>query len=669
MTTRFSHIKQHLEQKFWFRLSVVFLLSLRLIIIPATSNSFDLGAMATIPQRLFTIGSSPFIQIVKNPLVFIPYLPQYALFLKIEGWLARNYDPFLESALLKAPILLAELIVAILILKITQNFTHDKALGRLAALLWLINPTSFWWGAGSGHYVMWGIAAMVASFYLILRGWHIWALAFLSFFAALYYYPAILLPLFLLFIVANTKKKRTLWTDLGYFVRMSLIFAIFFAIQLAPLFLAENGLFRSYVFKGLLWQADAGSQGGKLSALDAVPIYDYSWYPWPYQLITGNYPTNQNAPTLYALTGKLNFFGPLIASFYILYLLWKYLVRHREEPYPFQRLVTDSFLTLTLTIISFGGFHSSFILWLIPFSIIYSMISSDYRLAIVGLCMGILNQYRSSFYPGLWERVVALPDILKVFYWRHDIPNYVLDGFVKMLMLLPGVALTLPHLSSGQSERKDYFAPLSLSVLLAVEVIVFITIETCMLYSALWQGKLQPRPTQLDVNVYYLSSDTQRIELVGDHTLRVSLTRASSYSDEEIVKKFVFGENYRRFYSFRLFFLGLHEQDIQNVTIGQCQPRLVGVTEISRFSATGISYDYANCFGELSPDGFPVPVTVVLDPNISIQKVPPNIFAIATFIPRYDYLPEQTRVVNLSAIAGVGIFVLLCVAVGVLLMG
>jgi hypothetical protein len=450
---------------------------------------------------------------------------------------------------------------------------------------------------------------------------------------------------------------------------MSLVFAIFFAIQLAPLFFAENGLFRSYVFKGLFWQTDTGSQGGKLSALEAVPIYDYSWYPWPYQLITGVYPTNQNAPTLYALTGKLNLVGPLLASLYVLYLLWKYLMRHRDEPYTPQRLVADSFLTLTLTILSFGGFHSSFILWLIPFSIIYSMISSDYRLAIVGLCMGILNQYRSSFYPGLWERVASLPDILKVFYWRNDIPNYVLDGFVKMLMLLPGVALTLPHLPSSQSEPKGYFAPLGFSVLLAVEMIVFITIEACMLYSALWQGKLQPRPMQLDVNVYYLSPDAQRIELMGDHTVRVSLTRASSYGDEQIVKKFVFGENFRRFYSFRLFFLGLHEQDIQNVTIGQCQPRLVGVTEIWRFSATGISYDYANCFSELSPEGFPVPVTVVLASNVSTQKVPPNIFAIATFIPRYDYLPEQTRAVNLSAIAGIGILVLLCVAVGVLLKG
>jgi hypothetical protein len=660
---------QHLEQKFWFQLSVGFLLFLRLIIIPVTSNSFDLGAMATIPQRLFTIGSSPFIQIVKNPLVFIPYLPQYALFLKIESWQAHSYDPFLESALLKTPILLAELIIAILILKITQNFMHDRTLGRLAALLWLINPTSFWWGAGSGHYIMWGIAAMVASFYLILRERHIWALAFLSFFAALYYYPAILLPLFLLFAVANAKTKRTLRADLGYFVRMSLVFVIFFAIQLAPLFLAENGLFRSYVFKGLLWQADAGSQGGKLSALDAVPIYDYSWYPWPYQLITGVYPTNQNAPTLYALTGKLNFVGPLLAGVYILYLLWKYLVRHRDEPYTPQRLVADSFLTLTLTIISFGGFHSSFILWLIPFSIIYSMISSDYRLAIVGLCMGILNQYRSSFYPGLWERVVTLPDILKVFYWRQEIPNYVLDGFVKMLMLLPGIALTLPRPPSSRSERKSYFAPLSLSVLLAVEVIVFITIEACMLYSALRQGKIQPRPTQLDVNVYYLSPDVQHIELIGDHTVRVSLTRAASYGDEQIVKKFVFGENFRRFYNFRLFFLGLHEQDIQNVTIGQCQPRLVGVTEIWRFSATGMSYDYANCFGELSPEGFPVPVTVVLNSNISTQKVPSNIFAIATFIPRYDYLPEQTRAVNLASIAGVGMLILLCIAVCVLLIG
>ena len=659
-------------QKTWFQLSVFFLVVLRVFILPWTAHTFDQAAMASVANRLFIIGSSPLMHFAKSPLLGVPFVIQYALFLKILEWLGLGYNPHLELLLLKIPTLIADLLIAILILKIVAHVTRNRRAGRLAALLWLINPTAFWWGSVSGHYAIFGVAAMVLAFYLALRGHQVLALAALSFHAALYYYPAILLPLFLLFFATTTGQNRNLRAIFRYFARMTVVFGVFWAIQLAPLFLADGELFREPLVKGVLWHAAPSSPFAHLPGVAKLAYY--SWYTWPHKVITGLHPDSQNAPVLYNLAHWIMPLGPLLAVVYGLYLLVIYSILRRGKVYTYRRLVADSLVVLTLELMTFSNMHESFILWLIPLCVLYAAISSNYPLAVVGLVMGTLNQYRPISYLGIWERAVPLADIFRIFPWRVAIPDYELSGFVVMLMLLLILAiLGLPG-SSPSKVQRGYFAPISLAVALAVLMLLFMNIEALMLYSGLRRGDATSRTAQLHAVDYKLFPSIQSEELIDNRDLRVHilLERGASFGDEKVMKKYVYGASYRRFFDFRLFFDSIFEGDIKSVMIGSCHPTPLGAQEfrgLGGYRSWGLTYDFAPCFDELGSEGYPVPVIVVFDKDISVQYPAHRVSALATFIPCTDYLPERAWAVNILAIVSLGVMTLFVVVVAILLHG
>jgi len=666
-----NRLVERFGQRPWFSLTVLFLVILRVTVLPFTAHAFDEGAMASIANRLFIIGSSPLMHCAKSPLFGVPYVTQYALFLKIVEWLGLGYNPHLELLLLKIPTLIAELLIAILILKIVVHVTQNRRAGRLAVLLWLINPTAFRWGSVSGHYGMFGVLGTVLALYLASRGRQVLAMAALSVHAAMYYYPAVLLPLFLLFFATETQEDRNLWAVLRYFARMTIVFGIFCAVQVLPLLVADGGLFRLPFLKGLLYQASPSQPFSHSTG--AAQLADFSWYTWPYKAITGLHPDAQNAPILYDLAHWITAVGPILAVGYILWLFRRYLILRRGEAYAYKDMVADSFLVLTLALVTFSSMHESYILWLMPFSVLWSALSSDYRLAALGLVMGTLNQFRGVFYLSIWERAVPLTDILQVFPWRITLPtDPALSGFVVMLMLLPFLAiLRLPRQPVGKP--KVGFAPIGLCVILAMLTLLCVNVQALVLCAALLRGNAASRTAQLDAVNYQLVPIVESTTLTESQDLEVQvlLVRNPIYGDEEVVRRYVYGVPYRRFFEFRLFFPSVF-RGIKSVKIGSCQPAPLGIRDFWRLRAlggSGLTYDFAPCLAELGPSGFPIPVSVVFDKDISVQDLEHRIFALARFIPQTDYLPERTWLVNALAVISIGVSASFFVVVRILMRG
>ena len=288
--------------------------------------------------------------------------------------------------------------------------------------------------------------------------------------------------------------------------------------------------------------------------------------------------------------------------------------------------------------------------------------------------MGTLNQCRGVFYLGLWERAVPLADILPVFPWRITIPtDPALAGFAVMLILLLVLAMLRSPRPPGLRAPKVYFAPIGLCAVVAVLMLVFLNVEAFLLYSALWRGDAFSRTEQLYGPDYRLVPKVQSTELTENQDLQVKavLVREASYGDEEVVRRYVYGSPYRRFFDFRLVF-PLVFDGIKSVTIGSCQPTPLGVQEIYSLRALGgwaLAYDLAPCFNELDHEGFPIPVTVVFDKDISVQDPADRMVALATFIPSIDYLSERAWLVNALAVVSLGLSAGFLIVVGILLRG
>ena len=65
-----SRLVKRAGERPWFQLLTLALVAMRVFVLPGASHAFDAGAMASHAQRLFIIGSSPFMHVVKSPLFF-----------------------------------------------------------------------------------------------------------------------------------------------------------------------------------------------------------------------------------------------------------------------------------------------------------------------------------------------------------------------------------------------------------------------------------------------------------------------------------------------------------------------------------------------------------------------------------------------------------------------
>lgn len=188
-------------------------LVIREVLAPFTGHPFDLEIFARVGQ-IASQGKNPYVMLA--PLEGISFTPYGELFSVgypplwplICGVMYAAYEllrpivdsPLVYYALLKQPIIFADLLCAFLLLRLTQG-----AAGKKATAFWLFNPLVIIFSSMWGIFDSMAISLCLASLLLIVRGKDRWGSAFIGIATSLKLLPSIWIPVNALF-----SKRRAL---------------------------------------------------------------------------------------------------------------------------------------------------------------------------------------------------------------------------------------------------------------------------------------------------------------------------------------------------------------------------------------------------------------------------------------------------------------------------
>ena len=214
------------DQKVWYAV-LALSVSIRVMVAPFTGHPYDLGIwMAS--GRYVAAGTSPYLA---HP--HIGYPPLWALWCGV-AYLVSNFlspgNQFLYISVIKIPIITADVVLAIMILKASRNSSlNSKNSGRFLVTSFLLNPYVLMVG------VVWGmmdnlVAVLLIASIMLLTSKPTLSGAAASLAVALKLYPILFLPLLLVF-SARTRKFTHLAKWLLAFLTTTLV-AIWFPFVL-----------------------------------------------------------------------------------------------------------------------------------------------------------------------------------------------------------------------------------------------------------------------------------------------------------------------------------------------------------------------------------------------------------------------------------------------------
>lgn len=654
-----------LGQPPWYQWVLLLLILSRIAIAPLASHELDNASLISVSRRFFEYDLPIVDHWNKTVLAIVPLVTQYALYMKTLDWFHANHNALLLLTITKIPMLAGDLLIAYLLYRIIVYIKGEKQLGRLAILIWLINPLPFWWSTISGSYAIFAPVCIVFAIYLALTRRQILCLLCLSVASALYYYPLVLLPLFLFYFL-TTGKHKGLIASVRFLAKRTIAFGLFVVVQYIPFLAAEDGgYYLRQAVTSLAFHTNPAGTRSTHRALDVVPMVDISWLKWPYMKLTGIEPNSLNSPALIRFSGYMTLVGPLLAAVCIGVLFYQLFLSKKggDDAYRYgiDRLLLDSLLVLSVSLSTCGNMHESFFLWLLPFYIVYSLAHSDYRLLVMGLVLGVVTCFRNAAYQGIWMNLFQLDDLFHIFSWGTP-SHAALPGLVKMLLILSGIAVAVTR---GR-HKQHQLAPIGLSMALAGLVIVFLNWQGMQLYSALAANEM-PVSTRLSAGeeasmTYRLYPADATLEVVDSQyvLLKTSLIRPTAHSDSLTVWKYIVGhERVRQRFSFTLFVRGISAQRVKRVSINGCMPSLVEST------GEGTYYDFARCVTPVSTDSFQV--ALILDEDTLKAKPESNVFAFLVGIPQQTYIASKEYLVDWFTAMGIALSATFPLLIGKLL--
>jgi len=657
-----------LAQSTWYIWTIAILLFARLLVMPLSSHTFDIVGLSASARRVFEYDLPVLDRWTKGCLILLPYLAQYALYLKVLDWFQIAHNSVLFHLIWKFPLLSSEMLIALVLYETVVLVRRDPILGRLVVLLWLINPFAFWWGAVTGHHAIYTACSLALAFYLAVRKRPLLSTLFLSFASATYYYPVLLFPLFFLYFW-NTSAAQGLKGLLKLFVKLGGLFGVSFIVQFSPFLFLESGWYVKQLFIQMVYHAGAAA----MSPWEAVvPLPYFSWFRWPYTVITGTTPTAQNAPWLVTLTWRLTFIGPVAAILLLACVMWRYLiipmVKRQLGEYRFDTFARHSILVLTIALMASGNLHECLFLFLIVLFLVYSFVSRDYRLISVSLVLGCLTYYRLIFHPLVWSNTINASDLIRLFPWSTPPP--LLNNFVKALMFLPGLGIAAVQ-TKGNSKAR--FASIGIGIGVSGLLILSMTLQAVVIDWHVLSGGVAVR-TRLQLaeeersTRFLIRPSSEQVEMINDRLVRVYLQfkQLSSEGDYEVLRRYVLSSiSVKRKFAFFLN-LVIPFRYIRGVSIGRCEPTFVSYNSlivsnndrhVYAYPASA-HYDFSGCADEATSDGYPV--ILILDKQALARDVASSAQIFIVGKPQDRYLPEKASLVNGFAIGGIGLL-LTCV--------
>lgn len=363
----------------WFIAACIFIVSLKILILPFASFPFDFATYVYQGRQFFEYNLSPIFFWNKGSFLLLIFYADYGLYTTVLSILQFTKDNMLlVQFVFKFAFLLFDLILAFYIQKIISLYTKNTRLAAMGFILWLANPLAFWIIEIQGQYAIIASCFVIVSLYYALAKKKYLSLISLAIASSVYYYSILFAPLFFLFFSTHIHKNKII-----EIVKNGLLFSFFLLILFAP-FLIEHQYFTSLI-SSLVHHAKPDASGFQ----DEVFIPYYSLFNLPYYLIYHIRPSNLISPEYFSIVSSLSTLAGLIfASFY---LLRRYiLVLFYQKLYNQLTFLQDIAAVLLIFLLLVGKFQTHYLLWLIPVLIIYAIVKQQGRLILWITILSIL---------------------------------------------------------------------------------------------------------------------------------------------------------------------------------------------------------------------------------------------------------------------------------------
>ncbi len=311
----------------------------RLIPSPFTRDPWDMDTWTSIGSAIYS-GQNPY-ALPSNALIYPPLWAIFCTTSYLSYTLTKN--PFLQYFTIKLPIIIADILICLAIKKIVYNLTGDTTKARAAMLLYLFNPVTIIFSS------LWGMFDAIPTLFAFLSLLYLSQSEYLKSGLTLGigigfkgFFPALLLPFFLLYV---WKKERKLYSCLHYTFYSILIPLV---ISTPFLIIDSNAYVSSIMFHA-----------------NKLPQNLTYWFLIRELFRTNGIPTT----TIIAFSSFL-----FIASFSMLYFffikkanIWPI----KENPIQTKFIFKGSILALLIFFLTSSTVNEQYLVWIIPFLIVY----------------------------------------------------------------------------------------------------------------------------------------------------------------------------------------------------------------------------------------------------------------------------------------------------------
>jgi hypothetical protein len=324
-----------------------------------SAHPFDFWSFVTTLQRNTLYNLNVFEGWNKSNLLIAIWYPLYSFYLIMLNIFSIPADNILfVHFIFKIPFLFIDLLSGFLIYKIINILKNNNKLATIGFFFWFLNPIVFLsYGIHGNYEILVPFAFILILYGLLIESALITSLGFLIGIGTKYFF-IIFLPFITLYLLSQKKYRFLLKSSIILFLGLIISYIQFF--------------FDSFLFFQTI-NSIIHHSGANIIKLSPITLFSAINYIFSSQTPINNL----NHPLLFTYASYGLFFVGLFLIIHFIYRL--FYIFYFKNNYTFKKLIFDLFVSSCYFLIFLTNFQAHYLVWLVPFFIIYLFKDLDLR--------------------------------------------------------------------------------------------------------------------------------------------------------------------------------------------------------------------------------------------------------------------------------------------------
>lgn len=379
----------------FFIFSLVIFVTVKILLLPLSHHPFDFWAFINQSQRYYIFNVDLFEQLNKGVAIPILYATTYFIYAHIRDLIqAFSINNILMlNFITKIPFLFLDIISLVMVYKIMLFFKVNKRLALVGSLIYFTNPVIYYVYGIHGHYETIAVFLLLSSIILLISKRFYTASIPIALLFSIKYISIIYIPLILLYIFVNSKKKKINTATFG------VLFLLFTSLFFFNIFInKDNGIKTIQNAFNL-----SASSSASISDKDDIKLNPLNSFSTIYFLNTNKTLSYSQNQVLYKLADKGLYISLILVLSYILYKAW---LIYKDKSYDNYDLILDLLVITILFFINLSNFQGHYITWILTTLVIILILNRKYiptyALLTVSSYIYLVSSELGSITPYLW---------------------------------------------------------------------------------------------------------------------------------------------------------------------------------------------------------------------------------------------------------------------------